>query len=62
MVSYNGDGQFLSIENATLDRTELNTYSATAEIQNDGSVAKVTILVLDKGQWAPLAQKQDLTK
>lgn len=62
MVSYDGDGQFLSMENATLNWTELNTYSAKAEIQNDGSVAKVTILVLDNGNWVPLAQKQELNK
>jgi len=62
MVSYGDDGQFLSMEKAALTQTELNTYSAEADIHNDGSVAKVTILVLDKDKWVPLAQKQDLTK
>lgn len=62
MVSYDGDGRFLAMEKASLTKTELNTYSARAEIQNDGSVAKVTILVLDKDNWVPLARQQELTK
>ena len=62
MVSYGDDGQFLSMEKAALTQTELNTYSAKADIHNDGSVAKVTILVLDNGNWIPLAQKQELNK
>ena len=64
MVSYDAHGRFLALKEASLDQngTELDTYSAKGEIENDGSVAKVSILVLDKDKWVPLAQHKELTK
>ena len=62
MVSYDDQGRFLAMKEAELFPAKLNTYSAKAVIQNDGAVAKVAIFVLDKSDWTPLAQKQELTR
>ena len=62
MVSYDGAGRYLAMEEASLTRTELNTYAAKAEIRNDGSVSTLKILILDKTDWTPLTQQQEMTK
>ena len=62
MVSYDGEGRFLKMENAALNRTELNTYSAEAKIINSGEVARLKVFILDKGTWVPLTESRELQK
>ena len=62
MVSYDGEGRFLKMECAVLARIGLNTYTAKAQIRNDGDVATLKIFILDKGTWDPMADSRKLEK
>ena len=63
MASFTEDNRFLGIKMVKLTPSEMeNIYNAGATIQNDGSVEKVCIFVLNKNSWIPLTAFREMTK